>query len=51
MEELPAAVRRILEAYLANRTGKNETFADFVSRVTPEGVKALLPKNAGRSAA
>lgn len=43
MEQTVPAVLAILEAYLAHRTDEGESFARFVARTTPEGLKALLP--------
>jgi sulfite reductase beta subunit-like hemoprotein len=44
LAESAPAIRNLLNAYLAHRTGKAESFADFVTRVTrvtPEGLKEL----------
>jgi ferredoxin-nitrite reductase len=40
--EVPARVVAMLKAYLANRTGKDETFQAFTRRLEPEALRALM---------
>ena len=42
LAESAPAIRNILNSYLAHRTGKEETFADFTARITPEALKEMV---------
>ncbi|MBO0717337.1 MAG: NirA family protein, partial [Rhizobiales bacterium] len=41
-DDAPATIERMLKAYLANRAGAQETFADFTRRHDIDGLKALF---------
>src|SRR6516164_9283985 len=45
-EDAPAAIERMLKAYLANRTGTQESFADFTRRHDIDALKTLFETQA-----
>jgi len=45
-EDAPATIERMLKAYLANRTGTQESFADFTRRHDIDALKALFDTQA-----
>jgi ferredoxin-nitrite reductase len=46
-EDAPAAIERMLKAYLANRASPQETFADFTRRHEVDVLKTLFERQAG----
>ncbi len=51
LEDVPARVEAMLQAYLAHRTGKDETFQAFTRRLEPEALSALVQSQAWGAAA
>jgi ferredoxin-nitrite reductase len=45
-DDAPATIERMLKAYLANRTGTQESFADFTRRYDIDALKALFETQA-----
>ncbi|MGB5184394.1 MAG: NirA family protein [Xanthobacteraceae bacterium] len=47
-DDAPATIERMLKAYLANRAGTQESFADFTRRHDIEALKVLFERQAGQ---